>query len=68
LPGLCARIRGVGTGGILSHPVGPILDEVAFIAYHFHWSQEEIMRMEHPDRRRWVEAISALNTAMNGDE
>ena len=53
--------RGAGAGGILSHPVDPILDEVAFIAYHFHWSQEEIMTMEHPDRRRWVDSISAIN-------
>jgi hypothetical protein len=60
-------VRGAPAGGILSHPVQPIVDEVAFIAYHFHWSQEEIMRMEHADRHRWVEAISSINTSMNGD-
>ena len=34
---------------------------MAFIAYHFHWSQEEVMALEHADRRRWVAAISAIN-------
>jgi hypothetical protein len=41
---------------------------VAFIAYHFHWPHEEIMRMEHADRQHWVDAISSINTSMNGNE
>ena len=49
----------------MSHPVEPILDEVAFIAYHFHWSLEDIMVMEHADRRGWVEAISSINSSVN---
>jgi hypothetical protein len=61
-------VRGARAGGILSHPVQPIVDEVAFIAYHFHWSHEEIMRMEHADRQHWVDAISSINTSMNGNE
>jgi hypothetical protein len=42
-----------------------LFEEVAFIAYHFHWPQGEIMVLEHADRRRWVEAISAINRRMN---
>jgi hypothetical protein len=40
-------------------------EEVAFIAYHFHWSQEDVMGLEHADRRRWVREISALNRRIN---
>ena len=40
-------------------------EEVAFVAYHFHWSHEEIMRLEHADRRQWVAEISAINQQMN---
>jgi hypothetical protein len=40
-------------------------EEVAFVAYHFHWSQEEIMNLEHAERRRWVAEISAINEEMN---
>jgi hypothetical protein len=39
---------------------------VAFIAYHFHWSQAEVVALEHRDRRRWVAQISAINHQMNG--
>ena len=36
--------------------------EVAYVAYHFHWSREEILDLEHPERRRFVDEIAALNT------
>jgi len=39
--------------------------EVAFIAYHFHWAHDEVMALEHADRRRWVQEISAINSRMN---
>ncbi|MES2938110.1 MAG: DUF6760 family protein [Pseudomonadota bacterium] len=38
---------------------------MAFIAYHFHWTHDQIMDMEHRDRRRWVTQISTLNQRMN---
>jgi len=39
--------------------------EIAFIAYHFHWSYQEILALEHADRRRWCEEISRINQEMN---
>jgi hypothetical protein len=41
--------------------------EVAFIAYHFHWPHEAVMTLEHAERRRWVEEISAINEQMNAE-
>jgi len=38
---------------------------VAYLAYHFHWSHDEIMALEHVDRRRWVQEIAAINRRMN---
>ena len=35
--------------------------EVAYVAYHFSWSQDEILDLEHADRRRYVEEISRIN-------
>jgi hypothetical protein len=49
----------------VSYPLDRLVEEVAFIGYHFHWSHEETMRLEHADRRRWVEEISAINQRMN---
>jgi hypothetical protein len=42
-----------------------VREEVAFIAYHFHWSHEEIMGLEHAERRHWVAEISGINTRLN---
>jgi hypothetical protein len=44
-----------------------LVEEVAFVAYHLHWSQEDVMRMEHADRRGWVARISDLNRRANGE-
>ncbi|AEA63694.1 MULTISPECIES: DUF6760 family protein [Burkholderia] len=45
-----------------------IYEEIAFIAYHFHWSYRDILAMEHAERRRWCERISRINDTMNSDE
>ena len=38
---------------------------MAFIAFHFHWSLDQIMSLEHAERQRWVAAISRLNQRLN---
>lgn len=38
---------------------------MAFIAYYFKWSFDEIVNMEHTDRRRWCEEISRINKELN---
>ncbi len=35
-------------------------EEVAYVAYHFHWSLDEILDLEHRDRRRFLAAIDEL--------
>jgi hypothetical protein len=50
---------------MIGYPLDRIYEEVAFIAYHFKWSHEEIMEMEHGDRRRWCEEISKINRSQN---
>ena len=37
-------------------------EEIAYIAYHFHWSLEDILDLEHRDRRRYAEQIATLVT------
>ena len=44
-----------------------VYEEVAFVAYHFNWSREEVLSMPHWERRRWCEEISAINERMNED-
>ncbi|MDG3548131.1 DUF6760 family protein [Methanobacterium formicicum] len=50
---------------IEGYPLDKIYEEVAFIAYHFNWSHEEIMIMEHNERRLWCEEISKINKKLN---
>lgn len=50
---------------MIGYPLEQLFEEVAFIAYHFHWPHDQVMTLEHGDRRRWVERISAINERMN---
>jgi hypothetical protein len=36
-------------------------EEVAYVAYHFHWGLDEILDLEHPLRRRFVSEIGGLD-------
>jgi hypothetical protein len=49
-----------------AYPVKSLYEEMAFIAYHFHWAYREIMQLEHQERRRWCREISAINRALDG--
>lgn len=39
---------------------------MAFLGYYLHWPKEELMRLEHFERRRWCEEISAINSKIGG--
>ncbi|MGH3871862.1 MAG: DUF6760 family protein [Pseudonocardiaceae bacterium] len=42
-----------------------LLEEVSYVAYHFHWPLGEILDLEHPDRRRFVEEIGRINQRLS---
>jgi hypothetical protein len=50
---------------MVSYPLERLLEEVAYIANHFHWPYEEIMRMEHVERQQWVDQVAQINTRLN---
>jgi hypothetical protein len=47
------------------YPEDQLYEEMAFIAYHFHWGRDELMTLEHAERRRWCEEISQINRQLN---
>jgi hypothetical protein len=49
----------------VGYPLKALYEEVAFVAYHFHWPPDSILNLEHQERRRWVEQISAINQRIN---
>jgi hypothetical protein len=52
-------------GGIVSYPLENIFKEVAFLAYHFHWSHDDLLAMSHKERHRWVKEVSEINEKIN---
>jgi hypothetical protein len=50
---------------VVSYPLDRLFEEVAYVAYHFHWPYQEIMHMEHAERRQWVEQVAHINTRIN---
>jgi hypothetical protein len=47
------------------YPLDRLYEEMAYIAFHFHWPCQEILYMDHQERQRWVEEIAAINTRLN---
>ena len=43
-----------------------LFEEVAYVAYHFHWPMEEILDLEHPVRRHFMEEIAKINQRLSG--
>ncbi|HEY3079334.1 MAG TPA: DUF6760 family protein [Chloroflexota bacterium] len=69
MPGLRARVpagSGAWRGGTLGYPLDRLHEEVAYIAYHFHWPLEAVLALEHADRRRWVAEIAQINRRLGG--
>jgi hypothetical protein len=62
---ISGRHRRWPIGGILSYPLERLYQEVAYIAYHFHWSLDDILSLEHKERQIWVREISEINNQIN---
>jgi hypothetical protein len=46
----------------VTYAADQLYEEVAYVAYHFHWSREEILDLEHAERQRFVAEIGMINT------
>lgn len=68
MPALCEPLRGGGRrrpGGALGYPAGRLLEEVAYLAYYFHWPYTQVMSLDHPERRRWAQELARMNERIN---
>ena len=50
------------------YPLEQLQEEVAYIAYHFHWPLDTILNLEHRQRRTWVKEISKINSRMSAGD
>ncbi len=48
------------SGGVISYPSAQLYEEVAYVAYNFHWQREDILDLEHYERQRWVKEIEKI--------
>jgi len=46
---------------VLRYPSDALWQEIAFLAYHLHWSIDDLLDLEHMDRVRMVRAVVNLN-------
>jgi hypothetical protein len=45
---------------MMGYPSDRLFEEVAHLALHFHWPHDEIMALDHLERRRWVREIARI--------
>jgi hypothetical protein len=46
---------------MLRYPADALWQEISYLAYHLHWSLDELLDLEHMDRVRMVRAVVRLN-------
>lgn len=49
----------------MTYAASRLHEEVAYIAYHFHWALDDILDLEHAERLRYVAEIGRINTRIN---
>ncbi len=52
----------------MTYATDRLFEEVAYVAFHFHWSLEEILDLEHPVRVRFVEEIGRINNRLSQED
>ena len=45
-----------------------LYEELGYVAYHFHWSLDDILDMEHGVRTRFVNEIASINKRLSEGE
>ncbi len=52
---------------MIGYPSDRLFEEVAYLAYYFHWPYEQIMGLEHRERQKWVAEVARINRRINDD-
>jgi hypothetical protein len=49
----------------MTYAADRIYEEVAYVAYHFHWPLNDILDLEHGQRLRYIQEIAGINTRLS---
>ena len=50
------------------YPQEQLYQEMTFLSYYLHWSRNDVMALNHLERRRWCSEVSAVNQKLSGQE
>ncbi|MFB7936132.1 DUF6760 family protein [Streptomyces sp. NPDC127049] len=45
----------------MTYAADQLYEEVAYLAYHFHWPLDQLLDLEHAERQRFVAQVTRLN-------
>jgi hypothetical protein len=45
---------------MMRYPSDRLHEEVAYLAYHLSWTYQEVMQLDHRERRRWVTEVARI--------
>ncbi|HWE57103.1 MAG TPA: DUF6760 family protein [Acidimicrobiales bacterium] len=45
----------------MTYAADQLYEEVAYVAYYFHWSEDSILDLEHSSRQQYLAQISKIN-------
>jgi len=46
---------------MMRYPSDRLHEEVAYLAYHLSWTYQEVMQLDHRERRRWVAEVARID-------
>lgn len=49
----------------MSYPSDRMFEEVAYVSYYLHWPYQQVMSLDHAERRRWVSEVARMNRGIN---
>lgn len=54
------RLRARASGGVVGYPLDWVYQEVAALSLRVHWTYEDLLNLDHAQRRRWIEEVAKL--------
>lgn len=51
----------------MSYPSERLAEEVAYLAYYLHWPHDQLLNLDHHERRMWVEHVGSIHARMEGE-
>ncbi len=41
---------------------------MTFLGYYLHWAHDDLMDLDHRERRRWCSSVSQINKKLSGQK